>query len=117
VTPGIVIGVLSLIVLAVAVVARYGLHWKGLWRPTYVIAASVALYFNVFVLIVQSFQKVPALHVLAPTQKEPPFGITQLAVLILFVVATVVAVRRFHPQSAVKASDAIVSAKPQKRVA
>jgi hypothetical protein len=117
VTPGIIIGVLSMIVLAVAVVARYSLHLKGASRPIYVITASLALYFNVFVLIVQSFEKVPALHALAPTQKEPPFGIAQLTVLILFVIATVLAVKRFHPESAVKASDAVVSQKPQKRVA
>jgi hypothetical protein len=57
----------------------------------------LALYFNVFVLVVQSFMKVPALHALAPTQSEPPFGIAQLAVLLVFVVATVLAVRAFKP--------------------
>jgi hypothetical protein len=97
VTPGIVIGVLSLIVLAIAAASRYGMGMRGIMRPVYVVSAALALYFNVFVLIVQSFEKVPALHALAPTQKEPPFGIAQLLILILFVVATVYAVKRFHP--------------------
>jgi hypothetical protein len=117
VTPGIIIGVLSLIVLAAAGIARYGLHLKGLWRPIYIIASSLALYFNVFVLIAQSFEKVPALHALAPTQKEPPFAITQLAVLILFAVATVFAVQRFHPESAAPVSKPVVADKREKRVA
>lgn len=97
ITPGIVIGILSLIVLAIASAALYGLHLRGVARPVYVISAALALYFNVFVLVVQSFEKVPALHALAPTQKEPAFGVAQLLVLVLFVVATVFAVKRFHP--------------------
>lgn len=100
ITPGIVIGILSLIVLAIAVVARYTLHMRGAWRAIYVITAAVALYFNCFVFIVQSFEKVPALHDLAPTQKEPPFAIAQLFLLTLFVVLTVMAVRRFRIESA-----------------
>jgi hypothetical protein len=86
---------------------------RSLWRPVYVISAAIALYFNCFVFVVQSFEKVPALRALAPTQKEPPFGITQLLVLILFVVATVFAVKRFGPDAAVANS----SAPPQKRAA
>ena len=97
ITPGIVIGILSMIILAIAAGARYGLRMRGLWRPAFVISAAIALYFNVFVFVVQSFEKVPALRALAPTQKEPPFGITQLLVLILFVAATVFAVKRFRP--------------------
>lgn len=103
ITPGIVIGILSIIVLAVAAGARYGLRMRGLWRPVYVIAAAIALYFNVFVLVVQSFEKVPVLRALAPTQKEPPFGIAQLVVLILFVVVTVLAVKRFRPDTGPRA--------------
>src|SRR5579871_1584905 len=99
ITPGIVVGVLSLIVLTVAVVGRYALRLSGAWRSIYVISASVALYFNVFVLVVQSFEKVPALRALAPTQKEPPFAITQLLVLAAFAVATARAVKRFHPDA------------------
>jgi len=99
ITPGIVVGILSMIVLAVAIVARYSLRLKGAGRPAYVVAAAIALYFNVFVLVVQSFEKVPALKALAPTQKEPPFAIAQLLVLVVFVVATVLAVKRFHPDA------------------
>src|SRR5205823_1713264 len=91
VTPGIVLGILSLVVLAIAIFARYARHLSGGWRRAYVITASIALYFNCFVLVVQSFQKVPALHALAPTQKEPPFGIAQLTLLVLFILLTTVA--------------------------
>lgn len=115
VTPGIVIGILSLVVLAIVVVARYRLHMKGAWRSVYVISASVALYFNTFILVVQSFEKVPALKALAPTQKEPPFAVVQLIVLALFVVATVFAVKRFHPAAEV-AGDS-TKASTQKRAA
>jgi hypothetical protein len=105
ITPGIVIGILSMIILAVAAGTRYGLRMRGVCRPAYVISASIALYFNVFVFVVQSFEKVPALRALAPTQKEPPFAITQLLVLILFLVVTVFAVKRFRPDMAAAASD------------
>ncbi len=100
ITPGIVVGILSLVVLAITLVARYGLHMSGAWRWIYVVTASVALYFNVFVFVVQSFEKVSALRALAPTQKEPPFAIAQLLVLALFVVLTAFAVKRFHPAGA-----------------
>ncbi len=101
ITPGIVVGILSMIVLGGAVLARYTFHLAGAWRPIYVVCAHLALYFNCFVLVVQSFEKVPALRALAPTQKEPPFAVTQLVVLAIFVVATVLAVKRFHPDSRV----------------
>lgn len=110
-TPGMVIGVLSLIVLAVAIVARYSLRLSGAWRPIYVVSASVALYFNVFVLVVQSFEKVPALKTLAPTQKESPFAVAQLLVLVLFVVATALALKRFRPDLLAPGTSNPVSAK------
>jgi len=97
VTPGIVIGVLSLILLAVAVIGRYALNLNGAWRPIYIVAASVALYFNVFVFVVQSFEKIPQLRSLAPTQKEPPFEVAQLLVLLIFVIVTGFALKRFRP--------------------
>ena len=100
VTPGIVVGILSLIVLAIAIFARYGRHLAGGWRRTYVITASIALYFNCFVLVVQSFEKVPALHALAPTQKEPPFGIAQLTLLVLFIGLTIAAAKKFRNEAA-----------------
>jgi len=97
VTPGIVIGILSMILLTVAVVARYRFAMRGAWRPIYVVTAALSLYFNVFILIVQLFEKVSGLRALAPTQKEPPFAVVQLFVVVVFVVATVFAVKRFHP--------------------
>lgn len=94
VTPAIKLGVISLVVLAVASVTRYMLDLT--WRKTYVISACTALYFNVFVLVVQSFEKVPTLNALAPTQKEPPFAIAQVAVLVLFIILTIFAVKGFR---------------------
>lgn len=111
ITPGIVIGILSMFVLAAAAGARYGLRMRGVWRPLYVVTSAIALYFNVFVFVVQSFEKVPPLRALAPTQKEPPFAIAQLLVLLLFVVATVFAVKRFRPDTAVTASSEVVTEK------
>jgi hypothetical protein len=99
VTPGIVIGVLSLIVLAIAWVARYTKKMEGGWRRTYVITAMIALYFNVFVLIVQSFQKVKALNALAPTQQEAPFKIAQLCCLLVFLVWTITATMKFRSEA------------------
>ena len=95
VTPGIILGVLSLIVLAATIAARYAFHLSGSWRSTYVISAIIALYFNCFVAIVQSFEKVPALHELAPNGKEPPFLAAQLLLLVLFVVLGVLSVKKF----------------------
>ncbi len=89
-------GVLSLLVLLLATVARYVGHLEGTWRSTYVITAVLSLYFNFFVLIVQSFEKVPALKALAPTQSEPPFKVAQLAALVLFVLLTTLAYRKFR---------------------
>ncbi|HEX3940335.1 MAG TPA: hypothetical protein VHX11_02535 [Acidobacteriaceae bacterium] len=96
VTPGIVIGILSLIVLLVAVIARYPAHLAGAWRATWVISAMLALYLNFFVLIVQSFEKVPVLKALAPTQSETPFKAAQLIALLGFLALTILAVRKFR---------------------
>jgi hypothetical protein len=89
------VGVLSLLVLAIALLARYAFHLSGAWRWIYVVSAAIALYLNVFVLVVQAFQKVPALKAMAPTQSEPPFVIAQLVVLALFVVLAIVATKSF----------------------
>jgi hypothetical protein len=94
--PSHVLGIISLVALAIAIVARYGRHMAGPWRSTYVVCAVAALYFNVFVLVVQIFEKVPAAHALAPTQKEPPFAIVQLLVLVIFAVLGVLAVKKFR---------------------
>jgi hypothetical protein len=99
VTPGIVVGVVSVVALAVACVARYMRQMAGAWRATYVISAEVALYLNVFVLIVQLFEKVASLRALAPTQSEPPFVIAQVVVLAIFVVAGVFAVKGFRAEA------------------
>jgi hypothetical protein len=84
-----VIGIISLVVLAVAILARYGRRLRGPWRAIYVVCATLALYLNVFVGVVQ-------LHALAPQQTEPPFVVAQLLVLTLFVVLTVLAAKRFR---------------------
>jgi hypothetical protein len=98
--PSHIVGIISLVVLAVAIPARYLLHLAGAWRWIYVLTDAIALYLNVFVLIVQLFEKVPALKALAPTQKEPPFLVAQLLVMAVFVALTIVAAKRFHPQPA-----------------
>ena len=97
--PSHVVGILSLLILAAVIPARYVFHLANSWRWIYVIGSATALYLNVFVLIVQCFLKVPALHALAPTQQEPPFLIVQLAALLIFVTVTVFATLRFHPRS------------------
>ena len=96
ITPGMIVGAISLAVLAIAVVARYVRRMERSWRATYVITALLALYLNVFVLVVQSFEKVPSLRELAPTQKEPPFKVVQLVLLAIFVTLSFFAVRRFR---------------------
>jgi hypothetical protein len=94
--PSHVVGVISLVALAVAILARYALHLAGAWRWIYVVCAVLALYLNSFVAVVQSFLKVPALKALAPTQKEPPFLVAQLAVMALFLLLGTFAVKKFR---------------------
>ena len=96
-TPAHGVGIMSLLVLAVAIFARYPRQLAGAWRWIYVVTAVIALYLNVFVGVVQAFLKVPTLHVMAPTQTEPPFKLTQLVVLALFIVLGIVAAIRFRP--------------------
>ena len=95
-TPAIGVGIISLLVLSIAIFARYPRQLAGRWRWIYVVTAMIALYLNVFVAIVQAFERAPVLKVLAPTQSEPPFKLTQLVVLVLFVVLTIVGVIRFR---------------------
>lgn len=99
-TPAIALGIMSLIVLAAAIFARYPRQLAGHWRWIYVVGAVIALYFNVFVGIVQSFEKIPALKAIAPTQTEQPFKLTQLLVLALFIVFAIAAAIRFRPAPA-----------------
>lgn len=98
--PSHIIGAISLVLLALTLVALYGKHLAGGWRNVYVITAVTALYFNVFVFIVQLFRRVPALAAAAPNQSEPPFAITQGVVLLLFIWLGIRAVKRFHPAAA-----------------
>jgi hypothetical protein len=95
------VGIISLVALAVAILARYGLHLAGAGRWIYVVGAMLALYLNVFVAIVQAFEKVPALKALAPTQSEAPFLATQLVILALFVLLSTFAVKQFRNEPAV----------------
>ena len=94
--PSHIVGALSLVILAIAIFARYSRHMTGAWRGVYVITAAIALYFNCFVAVVQAFLKVPALHAMAPHGNEPPFLIAQLIVLAIFVWLTYRAAKRFH---------------------
>jgi hypothetical protein len=96
-TPAIGTGILSVVVLFAAFAALYAFHLEGSWRWIYLVSAAIALYLNVFVLIIQAFLKVPALHALAPNGNEPPFAIVQGIVLVLFVIGGFLAVRRYRP--------------------
>jgi hypothetical protein len=96
-TPALGVGVISLVVLAIALLAVYGKDLAGAWRWIYVATAVIALWFNVFVLIAQAFMKVPVLHPLAPTGNEPPFLIVQSVALLVFVVLGILAAIKFHP--------------------
>jgi hypothetical protein len=96
--PSHIVGAISLVVLSVALLARHSFHLAGGWRRTYVLTSVTALYLNVFVLVVQSFLKAPALHALAPTGKEPPFAVTQLIVLAVFIWLAIAAVKRFREE-------------------
>jgi hypothetical protein len=97
--PSHMIGALSLLLLAIACVALYGERLSGSWRWIYVLTALLAQYFNVFVLVIQSFLKIGPLHALAPSvpPSEPPFAIVQGIVLVFFIVFIIGAIRRFRP--------------------
>jgi hypothetical protein len=104
--PSHIVGIISLVVLTIAILALYAYRLAGAWRWIYVTSALLALYLNVFVAVVQSFLKCAFLNALAPTQSEPPFLVAQLAVMAVFIVLGIVAVRSFHPRgnTAVSAS-------------
>ena len=99
-TPAIGLGIISLPFLALTIFARYPKQLAGAWRWIYVIGAVICLYFNLFVAVVQSFEKIPALHAVAPTQIEPPFKLAQLIVLVVSFLLAMVAVIRFRPEPA-----------------
>ena len=102
-TPGIGVGILSIIVLAVALSAWNRRDNARPWNGTFAVTSIIALYFNVFVLVVQLFEKVPALTALAPTQSEPPFAIVQLAVLLMFIALGVFSVKGYRKAAALTA--------------
>lgn len=97
-TPAFILGLITVPVLAITVYARYPKRLAGAWRWVYAVGSVITLYFNVFVAIVQSFEKIPELHAMAPTQTEQPFKLTQLSVLVLFTVLGFVAAIRFRPE-------------------
>ncbi|MGC2197821.1 MAG: hypothetical protein WA628_24325 [Terriglobales bacterium] len=97
------VGIISLIVLAIAIPALYVFRLAGKWRAVYVITALMALYLNCFVAVVQSFLKIPALKAMAPTQTEPPFLVAQTIVLTLFVALGIFATKRFRSPAALPA--------------
>jgi len=92
--PSYVVGAVSLVILAVAILARR--HLATGWKKTYAVSSVLALYLNFFVLVVQLFRRVPALKALAPTQTEPAFKVTQLLVLVVFAVLTILATAKFR---------------------
>lgn len=96
--PSHALGIISLLILAVAIPARYVFRLAGPWRKTYVISAVAALYFNVFVAIVQAFRKIPALNAVAPTQSEAPFVVVQLMVMALFIALGILAAIKFRSE-------------------
>ena len=97
--PSHMVGALSLVLLAIACIALYGMKLSGAWRWIYVVTAMISLYLNVFVLVIQSFLKIGPLHALAPSvpPSEPPFAVVQGVVLVFFVIVIIGAVRRFRP--------------------
>jgi hypothetical protein len=100
--PSHMVGILSLVLLAIACIALYGMRLAGAWRPVYVVTAMTSLYLNVFVLVIQSFLKVPALHALAPSVPPagPVFAVVQGILLVFFVLVIIGAWRRFKPMGA-----------------
>jgi hypothetical protein len=97
--PSHIVGIISLVLLAIALYALYGRQLSGVWRGSYVVTALLSLYLNVFVLIVQAFQKIAPLKALAPTQSEQPFLIAQGVTLAIFGMVIVFAALRFRPAS------------------
>ena len=94
------VGVISLVVLAVATAAKYAFHFAGIWQRLYAVSVVLGLYFLVFVGVAQLFAKVPALRALAPTQSEPPFAATQIAVLVVFIALAIASAVKFRARAA-----------------
>ena len=96
-TPAIGVGIVCVAIVIPVVLARYAFRMAGLWRSVFIVGSLLLLYFNCLVLIVQSFQKVPALNALAPTGSEPPIVIAQSALLLIFLIVGFLSLRRFRP--------------------
>ena len=101
--PSHIVGIVSLVALVGAMLALYGYRLAGSWRWVYVVGAVLSLYLNIFVLFAQAFQKVPLLNALAPKQSDPPFIVTQLVVMAVFVLVGTKAFKSFHPQASTPA--------------
>jgi hypothetical protein len=99
-TPALGVGIICILILGLAVIARYTFQMRGFWRPVYIVSGLTALYLNCFVFVVQAFQKIGPLHVLAPKGSEPPFAVVQAIVLLSFLFAGYLAVRGFRPRAA-----------------
>ena len=97
--PSYVIAALSLVLLLIACIALYAMKLGGAWRWIYVVTALLALYFNCFVLVIQSFLKIPVLTAIAPGNPPagPVFAVVQGLVLVFFVLMIIGAIRRFRP--------------------
>jgi len=95
--PSHIVGIISLVLLALAMFALYGRHLSGFWRPIYTVTAVLSLYLNIFVLLVQAFLKIPLLKAWAPTQTEPAFLVAQGSAFVLFLVLTILTTAKFRP--------------------
>ncbi len=116
ITPALILGVVSIVPLTLAFVARYRYRLAGTWRSTYVVTVITVLYFNCFVLVVQSFRHVPSLNVFAPTQTEPPFKIAQLVTLLLFIVIGIISFKKYRPKISEELVTGYVSPHPNDTV-
>jgi len=95
--PSHIVGIISLVLLALAMFALYGRHLSGVWRPIYTVTAVLSLYLNIFVLLVQAFLKIPLLKAWAPTQTEPAFLVAQGSAFVLFLILTILTTAKFRP--------------------
>ena len=95
--PSHIVGIISLVLLALAMFALYGRHLSGFWRPIYTVTAVLSLYLNIFVLLVQAFLKIPLLKAWAPTQTEPAFVVAQGSAFVLFLILTILTTAKFRP--------------------
>ena len=103
-TPAITLGFITLPFLLLAAVAWYTGRLRGAWRWIYVLSVLILFYLDAFVAVVQSFMKIPALHALAPTGKEPPFAVAQGLLLLVFIIIGFLALKRFRPTELVRAA-------------